>query len=124
MKYILCATGLIGFLSVVLGAAGDHLLTESWSASMVERFDVALRYHQNYSIVLLVLSLYGLTRTIPSRILMVAACLFLLGIVIFCGSLYASLHWPMAGLTLGTPVGGISLMAGWLALILYGLRSA
>ena len=123
MKYILCAAGLIGFLSVVLGAAGDHLFADGLSDQMVERFDVALRYHQSYSIVLLALSLYGLTCAIPSKILTYAAGLFLLGILIFCGTLYASLYWQAAGLTMGTPLGGLCLMAGWLALFFYGCRS-
>lgn len=124
MKLILCATALVGFFSVVLGAAGDHLLVGDWSAAMVERFDVALRYHQNYSIVLLAVALYGMTRAVPSRILIVAACLFLVGTLIFCGTLYASLYWQAAGLTLGTPLGGLSLMAGWLSLLFYAIRAA
>jgi uncharacterized membrane protein YgdD (TMEM256/DUF423 family) len=119
MRLILCAAALMGLSSVIFGAAGDHLLLDNLTTAMTDRFDVALRYHQNYSIVLLAVALYGMTRVAPSRILMAAACLFFLGTLIFCGTLYASLYWQAESLTAGTPIGGLSLMAGWLFLLVY-----
>lgn len=124
MKLILCAAALMGLSSVILGAAGDHLLVDNLTAGMTDRFDVALRYHQNYSIVLLAVALYGMTRVAPSRILMAAACLFFVGMLIFCGTLYVSLYWQAEGLTVGTPIGGLSLMAGWILLLVYAIRGA
>ena len=47
---------------------------------------------------------------------MAAAVLFLIGIVLFCGSLWAVALGAPRALAMATPVGGLAFMAGWLAL--------
>jgi uncharacterized membrane protein YgdD (TMEM256/DUF423 family) len=48
-----------------------------------------------------------------SRSLNLSLGCFVVGTVIFSGSLYASLFDGMAALVYATPVGGMTLMAGW-----------
>ena len=112
MKILLAIAAVTGFASVALGAAGDHL------AHIIQQhhaFETALRYNQLYSPLLMVLALYSsLLPEPPVRIFKTACVAFLAGTLIFCGSLYALAFTGIPTLGYLTPIGGISLMAGWL----------
>lgn len=123
MKWIVVIAALLGLSSVIMGAAGDHLLEGHLSARSAEHFAVALRYHQLYSLILLSISLYGLNRD-HQKTLMMSCLSFLIGVIIFSGSLYGSVFIALPLLTAGTPVGGILLMGGWLLMAIYGIRHA
>ena len=97
-----------GFLAVALGAFGAHglknILAQNGTAAI---WETAVFYHLVHAVMLFVLA---------GRKPLAAGpwwC-FLAGIVIFSGSLYllavTDARWPGAI----TPVGGISLLAGWL----------
>ena len=121
MKWIVIIAGFLGLFSVLMGAASDHMLEGNLSAQATEQIDVALRYHQIYSIVLLALGLYGLQENCP-KIIQIACLSFLTGIIIFSGSLYLSAFFALSALTFGTPVGGILLMVGWGLVAVFGFR--
>ena len=118
---LLIAAALLGLSSVMLGAAGDHMLDGLLTPDIRERFDVALRYHQLYSLVLLALGLYQAHEP-RGRLFMTSSLLFLTGLLIFSGTLYLSIFLAAPVLTYGTPVGGLMLMGGWLVLAIYGLK--
>lgn len=122
-SFLLIAAALLGLSSVILGAAGDHMLEGLLTPDIQERFDVALRYHQLYSLVLLALGLYQ-AHEIRGRLFIASGLLFLTGLLIFSGTLYLSIFLALPALTYGTPVGGGMLMAGWLVLAIYGLCRA
>ena len=106
MKWIVVSAALLGLASVIMGAAGDHLLEGRLTAKATEQLSVALQYHQLYSIILLCVGLYGLTQE-RQKFLMVICLTFLAGILIFSFSLYLSVFLSLPTLTFGTPVGGI-----------------
>lgn len=112
MRWIVTAASIFGASSVVIGAMLRHMAGDM-DADILQ---TALRYHQLHSVVLLALGLYALGKTRSSRIIIPAA-LFIAGIVLFCGSIYLSeaISWP--ALTTLTPLGGISLITGWVSLI-------
>jgi uncharacterized membrane protein YgdD (TMEM256/DUF423 family) len=113
MRFIVISAALLGFVSVALGAAGDHLLSGKLTAETAETFDVALRYHQLYAVLIFAMGLYGLKE--PAGKLYRLSCLFfLLGIIIFSGSLYASLWIDLGPLRFGTPIGGMLIMGAWI----------
>lgn len=122
MKILLIIAALTGFASVAFGAAGDHL------ATMVQQphaFTTALRYNQLYSPLLVALALYGcLLPEAPAWTLKAACAALMAGTLIFCSSLYALAFTGLTVLGYLTPVGGITLMAGWLLLAAYGLKNA
>lgn len=113
MKTIAIIGGILGLTSVLMGAASDHLFSGLITADNAERLDVALRYHQLYAILIFCLGLYGLNAQ-PRPALKWAGYIFCLGIILFCGSLYISLFPSFDKATYLTPLGGITLMLGWL----------
>lgn len=119
MKWVLSAAGVVGFLSVLSGAMKDHLLGSNFSEQDIIRWQVALNYHQLYSIVLLVLGLYILLAFPRSKLFSLAVYGFLLGVLTFSGSLYLSTLLKLEFLTYLTPIGGILIMAGWINLTAY-----
>ena len=99
-----------GFLAVALGAFGAHGLHRLLEQNnMVEVWRTASTYHLVHAAVLLFVA----DRILRARL---AWGLFMAGIVLFSGSLYllalTNIHWLGAI----TPLGGICLLGGWLAL--------
>ena len=104
---------LLGFLAVALGALGAHgrlndVLVRSQTAAIWEK---AVFYHFIHAVMLFILASRAPVHTGPWLS-------FLIGIVLFSGSLYllavTNLHW----LVYVTPFGGVSFLAGWLWLVL------
>ena len=109
MKTIAIIGAALGLTSVLMGAAGDHL----FPGENIQRLDVALRYHQLYAVLIFCLGLYGMNIQ-PHPKLERAGHLFCAGTILFCGSLYTSLLPGFESVTYLTPIGGITLMAGWI----------
>ncbi len=102
------------FLSVALGAFTAHYLKAQLSAEMLTAFETGVRYQMYHSLALFVV---GYAVGIYARNqFAIAGWLFVGGIVLFSGSLYAMTAWGMTWLGMVTPVGGLSLLAGWLML--------
>jgi uncharacterized membrane protein YgdD (TMEM256/DUF423 family) len=105
-----------GLLAVALGAFGAHglgdLLARNGTAAVWEK---AVFYHFIHAVMLYVLA--G-RKPFPA----LAWWSFLAGIVIFSGSLYALAATNLRWLGTVTPVGGVSLLTGWAAL-LFSARS-
>jgi uncharacterized membrane protein YgdD (TMEM256/DUF423 family) len=113
MNIALFYGALLGLTSVIMGAAGDHLfLLQGHDADI---FQTALRYNALYAILIVALSFH--TKAAPKR-MKASLLLFCLGTTLFCGSLYASLSVNIGSFIYFTPLGGITLMAGWIALLL------
>jgi len=97
----------LGFLAVGLGAFGAHglkpLLT---SNGTVEIWEKAVFYHFIHTVVLLVLAQ-------KQPVARGAFWLFFTGILIFSGSLYVLAVTNVMWLGAITPIGGLSLLAGW-----------
>lgn len=107
--------GLLGALGVGLGAFGGHRLRRHADPELVHTFDIAVRYHLVHA---LGIGLAGVGDVMwpYSRWPMWAGWLFLAGIVLFCGSLYAHVLSGRRASTLLAPFGGLAFILGWLAL--------
>ena len=102
---------LAGFLAVALGAFGAH----GWKAVLEKNgtlavWQTAALYHLVHAVVLLVLAQ-------KAAVARVSFALFGAGIVVFSGSLYALAVTNVKWLGAITPLGGVCLLAGWLALV-------
>jgi uncharacterized membrane protein YgdD (TMEM256/DUF423 family) len=121
-RAILLFGGIGGLTGVAAGAALDHL----YPSQMDHAVETSLRYHQLYAVVITALGLalcFGNLTGMARKLLGLSALLFILGIVTFSGSLYLGSLTGIRALFGGTPVGGILLMAGWLALALTAVKA-
>jgi uncharacterized membrane protein YgdD (TMEM256/DUF423 family) len=101
---------ILGALAVALGAFGAHGLKDVLVRNnTVFIWEKAVFYHFIHGVMLYVLAGRTPLRTGPWFS-------FLIGIVIFSGSLYALALTNLKWLGAITPVGGISFIAGWLCL--------
>jgi uncharacterized membrane protein YgdD (TMEM256/DUF423 family) len=103
-----------GFLAVALGAFAGHGLKARLTPDMLAVFETGVRY-QMYHAFALFAAAWGLGRW-QHRAFAFGGGLFVAGIVIFCGSLYALALSAAAWLGALTPVGGLAFLAGWLCL--------
>jgi len=101
----------LGALAVILGAFGAHAIGDKVSAKDLETWKTGAHYHLVHAVALLTLSLWD--RKGSYR---VVAWLWVAGIVIFGGSLYALVLSQVKVLGAITPLGGLCLILGWLVL--------
>ncbi|MCE9599089.1 MAG: DUF423 domain-containing protein [Spirochaetia bacterium] len=119
-RLVLSASGLLGFLGVVLGAAGAHVLRGTLSEKDLGIFETAVRYQLIHALALFILVL--LMDKIPGKLLQVAGVLWLSGVLIFSGSLYLIVFSGVRSFGAVAPIGGLCLMAGWICIFIAGLR--
>lgn len=110
----------LGFLAVALGAFGAHGLRAHLSAEALAWWHTAVLYHALHALALLGASLAAARA--PSRPLRIAGTCFVLGVLLFSGSLYALALTGVRALGAVTPAGGVLLLAGWAALVVAARR--
>lgn len=110
----------LGAVGVALGAFGAHGLKARVSAEMVAIWETGARYHVTHALALLATG-WACERW-PGSLTSAAGWLFLAGIVVFSGSLYALALTGVRALGAITPLGGLCLIAGWAALALGAMR--
>jgi uncharacterized membrane protein YgdD (TMEM256/DUF423 family) len=115
-----------GFLAVAIGAFGAHglkerfrLLGDHFGGLTIERpegiFQTATQYHMYCALAILAVGLLtALGRN--GTALQIAGWSFLLGSLIFSGSLYALAATGLKWMGMITPIGGAFMLVGWLAL--------
>jgi uncharacterized membrane protein YgdD (TMEM256/DUF423 family) len=105
---------LAGFIAVALGAFAAHGLKARLDPTMLASFETGVRYHMYHALALLAAG-WAATRW-PGAAVNASGWLFLGGIVLFSGSLYALSLTGVRWLGAVTPVGGLAFLAGWLCL--------
>jgi uncharacterized membrane protein YgdD (TMEM256/DUF423 family) len=103
---------ILGFLAVAFGAFGAHALKDLLERHQaLDYWKTAVLYHLAHAVALLFVASRN---PLP----LAAWVLFVVGIVLFSGSLYlmAITQWRWLGPV--TPLGGLCLLAGWIALAL------
>jgi len=105
---------LSGALGVAAGAFAAHALKDRLPADRLNIFDVGARYHLIHALALLAAA-WAASRW-PGSAASAAGWLFIVGTVLFSGSLYALSLSGIRALGAITPVGGVAFIAGWLAL--------
>jgi uncharacterized membrane protein YgdD (TMEM256/DUF423 family) len=126
-KGFIRAAAIMGLLAVILGAFGAHALKQMVSAESVATFETGVRYQFYHTFGLLAVAI--LFDQFSSKMLRYAGISFIIGTVLFSGSLYLLTFLNAAGdvglrkIGIVTPIGGLFFIAGWLCLFL-GVRSA
>lgn len=120
---------LLGMLAVALGAYGAHGLEKSvatWNlepaeqAKRLQDWEVGVRYQMYHALALLALGALVASRPMPGA--GVAALALLVGVLLFSGCLYLYVFSGLKWLGMIVPVGGLSLIVGWLMMGLAVLR--
>lgn len=113
--FYLRVSAIVGALAVALGAFGAHGLKTIIESERIEVWEVAVRYHFYHAIVLLVLAL-GPASIWEGPWAARASKTILIGILLFSGSLYALAATGFTALGPLTPIGGLTLIAGWVSI--------
>lgn len=130
-NYFLTVAGIFGASGVALGALGAHFLKAKMQAGIITPeqlagFDTAAKYQLFHSIALLLLFFVNKDKNL--KWITVGANLFIIGILLFSGSLYLLTTRALTGMEfltfLGpiTPLGGIALIGGWVCLIIQSFK--
>ena len=116
---------LLSALAVTLGAFGAHGLNQWVTAESILTFETGVRYQFYHSFALLFTGV--IYDKFGSKWIRYAANSFILGIILFSGSLYTLVIFKatdtvgLKSIGIFTPLGGIFFIAGWIFL-LTGLR--
>jgi uncharacterized membrane protein YgdD (TMEM256/DUF423 family) len=117
-------TGVVlAFLSVLLGAFAAHGLKEIALPDTLQSFTTGVRYQMYHALALLFVSTLGDSDIKIKR----AYYFFLVGVLLFSGSIYVLTAAKVLEISLGpfallTPIGGLCLLIGWALLFIKLLK--
>ena len=109
-------------IAVLLGAFGAHALKAILTPEKLQSYETGVRYQLIHALALIALSIYGQlnkTNEIVNKGIGWAAHFFIVGCILFSGSIYGlsllSVIHPAWSFLLGpvTPIGGLGFMLGW-----------
>lgn len=127
-KTALSFGGAFAGLGVILGAFGAHALKQVLTADQIQIFETGVRYQMYHAFALLVAGI--LFSSFPFPQIKLASLFFIIGIVLFSGSLYvmtllkANGQVGLGGIGIVTPIGGLFFILGWLMLVLAVLKKS
>lgn len=115
MKLLFIIGAINGFLAVALGAFGAHGLEGKISENALKTWEKAVNYQMFHTVSILLTGIV-LLKTQTSSLLW-AGWMFVIGILLFSGSLYLYSTTGVRILAMITPFGGVAFLIGW---ILFG----
>jgi uncharacterized membrane protein YgdD (TMEM256/DUF423 family) len=121
VRWLAASGGVLALTGVAAGAFGAHALKAWLPADRMAAFETAARYQLTHALALLACA--WVLQTWPSRAALGAGACFMVGAILFCGSLYALALAPDPVLGIMTPLGGVGFLAGWTLLIVAIVKS-
>ena len=114
-KFFLQAGSLLGAIGVMVGAFGAHALKPMLVASgRFETFETAVRYQFYHALALVLVGI--LAKEFTTKTLNYSGHCFLVGTLIFSGSLYLICFTGITAFGAVAPIGGTLLVVAWLLL--------
>ncbi|MGY5354224.1 DUF423 domain-containing protein [Wenyingzhuangia sp. IMCC45467] len=112
--------GLFGFLAIVLGAFGSHLLKKKWSKEILDSFEIGVKYQMYHALYLILLGLVFPFKSTTENLTIIFA---IIGVFLFSGSIYGicilkSRNKSVKVLGPITPLGGLCLLLSWMLFLL------
>lgn len=114
MKTWIIVGSVLNGLGIVLGAFASHALREKVPANDLNIFETGVRYQIYHSFGLIFLGFLGFH--FPSMVIDTSAKLFIIGIILFSGSLYLLVLTNLRWFGAITPFGGFCYIFGWFLL--------
>ncbi len=117
---------ILGGLGVILGAFGAHGLKQVVPPESVATYQTGVQYQMYHAFALLVVGI--LAERLSASLINWAGAFFILGIVLFSGSLYLLVSLKamnkvgVSGIGLITPIGGLMFIIGWILLLIAIIR--
>lgn len=122
-----------GFLAVALGAFGAHGLRQRLGAladgaKRLEWWQTAATYHLAHALALGLVAVASMRSSgapggLSGAASSVAGWAFVVGVILFSGSLYTMALTGARALGAVTPLGGLAFLVGWAALFVAALRA-
>lgn len=103
---------IMGMFAVLIGAFAAHGLEARFDAKMLARFQTGVEYQFYHALALLLVG--WILHFYPFKLLRWAGLCFLIGIILFSGSLYAYVLSGISKFGMITPFGGMLFIIGWL----------
>lgn len=119
-RFLLSFAALSGFAAVALGAFAAHGLKQHLSIESLVTFRTGVDYQMYHALALLMVALLFTQQ--QTSWLKVSGIAFVVGSVLFSGSLYALALGAPRILGIITPFGGLSFLIGWAALAIHAYR--
>jgi uncharacterized membrane protein YgdD (TMEM256/DUF423 family) len=120
LRGFLMLAAFFGFTGVALGAFAAHGLKSRLTPEYLTIFHTGVTYQLVHTLALLGVAL--LATQIPGRLIAWAGASFVIGILLFSGSLYLLTVTGVSKLGIITPFGGLAFLVGWLCLGLAAWR--
>ncbi|CRM62416.1 MULTISPECIES: DUF423 domain-containing protein [Pseudomonas] len=120
LRSFLMLAAFFGFTGVALGAFAAHGLKNRLSAEYLAIFHTGVTYQLVHTLALFGVAL--LAAHLPGRLVTWAGIAFVVGILLFSGSLYVLTLTGISKLGIITPFGGLAFLLGWLLLGLAAWR--
>lgn len=120
MKKFIMAGGIFGLLAVALGAFGAHALSGILEKNNYRAvWETAVTYQMSHALALVLVGIL-MSRNLLGNVkqLKWAGNLFIIGTILFSGSLYVLSLSAVKVIGAITPLGGVCFLAGWLLFIL------
>ncbi len=120
-KTFLKVGSFLAALAIMLGAFGAHYIGSSVNLSVLNIFETAVRYQMYHALGLILVGI--LQKEFTLKHINWAGNLFIIGIIIFSGSLYLLTYFKAIEAKqfywLGaiTPIGGVAFIVGWCLLL-------
>jgi uncharacterized membrane protein YgdD (TMEM256/DUF423 family) len=121
MKGFVIAGALLAAIAVAAGAFGAHALAARLTPERLATWETAARYHMYHALALMMVG--AVAARWPAPLLALAGWLFIAGIVVFGGTVYALALGAPRWLGAVTPLGGLAFIMGWIALAVAVARS-
>jgi len=113
---------IIAMISVMLGAFGAHALKEHLTEQALASFQTATTYMMTHAVALFIVGM--MYRHYKKKAMVWSGNFFVMGIIMFSGSIYLRIALSYLGydkltiVNIITPVGGVLFILGWLMLFI------
>lgn len=112
-RIFLAVAAILAGTSVAAGAFASHALKERLTERAIDIFETGARYQMYHALALFgVALLLGQSET-SQTLLIATGFAFILGVIIFSGSLYWLSFTGLKWLGAITPLGGVAFLIGW-----------
>jgi uncharacterized membrane protein YgdD (TMEM256/DUF423 family) len=114
MKSFIILGSVLTGIAIIIGAFGSHAIKTKVLPEDLAIFETGIKYHFYHSLGLIIIGILGFHY--PHEVVQSSGKLFILGILIFSGSLYLLVLTNLRWLGAITPIGGFCFIMGWFIL--------